>query len=107
MTPRPPALGPPQWLTSRGWPSIVVALRPSTKGRAGPLDGGDGMRDAERDHEAGASSWLFREMTTLRPHRSARVSSWDRSGRNRDFIMLPAGSTTVLAELDGPGSVQY
>jgi hypothetical protein len=57
--------------------------------------------------EAGATSWLFREMTTLRPHRTARVSSWDRSGRNRDFIMLPPHATMPLAELDGPGCVQY
>ncbi|MBI2760871.1 MAG: DUF2961 domain-containing protein [Chloroflexi bacterium] len=63
-----------------------------------------------RDHEHGVGggvSALFREMTTLRPHRTARVSSWDQSGRNRDFIMLPPHSTTVLAELTGAGSIQY
>ncbi|HZQ38199.1 MAG TPA: glycoside hydrolase family 172 protein [Dehalococcoidia bacterium] len=57
--------------------------------------------------DPGSTSWLFREMTTLRPHRTARVSSWDRSGRNRDFIMLPPHVATPLAEIDGPGCVQY
>ncbi|HEY3109081.1 MAG TPA: glycoside hydrolase family 172 protein [Chloroflexota bacterium] len=55
----------------------------------------------------GSASWLFREMATLRPHRTERASSWDRSGRNRDFLTLEPGSTTTLAEIDGAGSVQY
>ncbi|HEY3081752.1 MAG TPA: glycoside hydrolase family 172 protein [Chloroflexota bacterium] len=55
----------------------------------------------------GSASWLFREMATLRPHRTQRISSWDRSGKNRDFLTLDPGSTTTLAEIEGAGSVQY
>ncbi|MGH2585543.1 MAG: glycoside hydrolase family 172 protein [Dehalococcoidia bacterium] len=54
-----------------------------------------------------ATSWLFREMTTLRSTRTARVSSWDRSGGNNDFILLDPRSVTVLAGLDGAGCIQY
>jgi hypothetical protein len=57
--------------------------------------------------DIGSTSWLFREMATLRPHRTARISSWDRSGRNRDFVMLPPHTTTSLAKIDGTGCIQY
>lgn len=39
--------------------------------------------------------------------RTGRVSSWDRTGRNQDFWMIPPGATRVLAELDGPGRITH
>lgn len=30
--------------------------------------------------------------------RSRRISSWDKTGQNRDFIQVGAGETAVLAE---------
>ena len=36
-----------------------------------------------------------------------RVSSWDRSGRNRDRLTLDAGSTTTIAEIKGPGMISH
>jgi hypothetical protein len=65
------------------------------------------LQNGDAQPGLGSTSWLFREMTTLRPHRTARISSWDRSGRNRDFIMLPPHESTTLAEIDGPGCIQY
>jgi len=55
----------------------------------------------------GSTSWLFREMTTLRPHHTKRASSWDRSGKNRDFLTLEPGSTTLLADIAGPGCINH
>jgi len=39
--------------------------------------------------------------------RSFRRSSWDRSGRNRDFLLLEPGQTVTLLEEDGPGKVTH
>lgn len=36
-----------------------------------------------------------------------RVSSYDRSGGNRDFITLAPGETAVLAEIDRPGAITH
>ena len=43
----------------------------------------------------------------LRSHRRKRVSSYDRTGGNRDFIVIPAGESTVLAEMEGAGCVNH
>jgi hypothetical protein len=44
----------------------------------------------------------------LRPDsRSRRASSWDRSGGNRDFIVVPPGATVVLLEHHGPGCITH
>jgi hypothetical protein len=39
--------------------------------------------------------------------RSRRSSSWDRSGRNWDFVTVQPGETAVLLEHDGPGCVTH
>lgn len=39
--------------------------------------------------------------------RSRRVSSWDRSGGNHDFITVPAGEARVLAEIAGTGVIRH
>ena len=49
----------------------------------------------------------FMELLTLRDARSARASSWDRTGGNQDWITLPAGQTRVLADLPGAGCIKH
>lgn len=39
--------------------------------------------------------------------RSARVSSWDQSGRNQDYWMVPEQESVVLADLTGPGCITH
>jgi hypothetical protein len=43
----------------------------------------------------------------LKSHRRRRISSYDRTGGNRDFISIPAGETAVLAEMEGAGCVRH
>jgi len=43
----------------------------------------------------------------LRSHKRRRVSSYDRSGGNKDYIVVPAGETAVLAEMEGAGKVNH
>ena len=38
---------------------------------------------------------------------SARVSSWDRSGKNVDFRSIEPGDTLELAQLDGAGCIRH
>lgn len=38
---------------------------------------------------------------------SYRVSSWDKSGKNADFITLQPGQSCALAELEGPGCIKH
>ena len=40
-------------------------------------------------------------------YRSRRVSSYDRSGGNRDSIVIGPGKTAVLAEIDGPAAIHH
>ena len=40
-------------------------------------------------------------------YRSRRVSSYDRSGGNRDSIVIGPGKSAVLAEIDGPAAVHH
>ncbi len=46
-------------------------------------------------------------LTHVRDARSARASSWDPSGRNQDYWVIPPGESVVLAELEGPGCVTH
>jgi hypothetical protein len=43
----------------------------------------------------------------LRNGRSGRASSWDQTGRNKDYWLLEPGSTAVLADLQGPGAITH
>ena len=43
----------------------------------------------------------------LRHARSGRVSSWDRTGDNRDFISFRPGETKELLALEGPGALTH
>lgn len=46
-------------------------------------------------------------LTTVSDARYGRASSWDQTGRNKDYWLLAPGTTTTLAELDGPGCINH
>lgn len=46
-------------------------------------------------------------LAVLRHHRSLRESSWDRSGKNADFVPIEPGETKTLAKIDGPGCIRH
>lgn len=52
-------------------------------------------------------SGLLADLTRLRDARSARVSSWDHSGRNRDNWIVMPGQERVIADLEGPGCITH
>jgi len=43
----------------------------------------------------------------VRGARSYRVSSWDRSGKNQDFLILSPGQTVTLIDERGPGKIAH
>jgi len=47
------------------------------------------------------------EIDILRPGRTGRASSCDTTGGNRDFLMIPAGESAVLADIRGPGRITH
>lgn len=47
------------------------------------------------------------ELVRVRDTRTARVSSWDQSGRNQDYWVIGPGETRVIADLEGPGAIQH
>jgi len=47
------------------------------------------------------------ELARLRPFRRDRLSSWDRKGGNRDFLMVPPGEDAVLGEIQGAGCIKH
>lgn len=46
-------------------------------------------------------------LARLRNYRSRRLSSWDRTGGNRDFVQVPAGACLALGEIAGAGVVRH
>jgi hypothetical protein len=46
-------------------------------------------------------------LARLRDFKSRRLSSWDRSGGNFDFVVVPPGGTVVLGEIAGAGCVKH
>lgn len=47
------------------------------------------------------------EIARIRDARTRRASSWDTSGRNRDYWRIEPGETRVLADLEGPGCITH
>jgi hypothetical protein len=47
------------------------------------------------------------DLALLRDSRSRRVSSYDRTGGNRDSVKIAAGERKVIAEISGAGSVRH
>lgn len=56
---------------------------------------------------AAAGQDLLKDLGKPQDYRSRRVSSYDRSGGNRDSIVLEPGKTAVLAEIDGPAAIHH
>ena len=56
---------------------------------------------------SGPGSGILAELTRIKKARSARVSSWNHSGRNHDYWSVLPGETAVLADLEGPGCITH
>jgi hypothetical protein len=50
---------------------------------------------------------LLKGLGQKQDYRSRRVSSFDRSGGNRDSIVIEPGKTAVLAEIEGPAAIHH
>jgi hypothetical protein len=50
---------------------------------------------------------LLADLTRIRDARSARASSWDRTGRNRDNWVVGPGESVTLADIEGPGCITH
>ena len=46
-------------------------------------------------------------LARLRDFKSRRLSSWDRTGANRDFVLVPPGQRVELGRLAGAGCVKH
>jgi hypothetical protein len=55
----------------------------------------------------GLSRSVFSDMVYLNDSRSARVSSFDRSGANADFANIRPGKTLELAKIEGAGCIRH
>jgi Protein of unknown function (DUF2961) len=58
---------------------------------------------AAQGQESGPLSGL----AVLKNSESKRISSWDRSGGNADFLGVPGNSTLELAEITGAGAIKH
>ena len=54
-----------------------------------------------------AAQDLLKGLAERQDYRSRRVSSYDRSGGNRDSIVSEPGAPAVLADIPGPGAVHH
>ncbi|QPM68147.1 glycoside hydrolase family 172 protein [Atribacter laminatus] len=50
---------------------------------------------------------LYDELTRAKSFTSKRISSWDRSGKNYDWLHVLPGEKAVLAEIEGPGCIRH
>ena len=55
----------------------------------------------------GAHGSSLRDLPRLRSSRRRRLSSWDRSGGNDDFVVLDPGAELELGSIDGAGSITH
>ena len=55
----------------------------------------------------GSHGSSLRDLPRLRGARRRRASSWDRTGGNDDRLLIEPGTTAVLADLAGPGSITH
>lgn len=47
------------------------------------------------------------DLPRLKDHRRRRSSSYDRTGGNRDFIVIPDGELAILADMKGVGCIKH
>ena len=50
---------------------------------------------------------MLHDLARIKPRKTGRASSWDTSGRNDDWWVIPAGEAVTLAEIDGPGQITH
>lgn len=50
---------------------------------------------------------LLQNMAMLGDYRSKRISSWDKTGGNCDWISILAGESAVIAEVQGAGCIKH
>lgn len=50
---------------------------------------------------------ILNNLMYLENARSGRISSWDKTGRNRDVWFIKPGENKVLAEIKGPGKITH
>jgi hypothetical protein len=50
---------------------------------------------------------LLADLTRTRDARTARSSSWDQTGRNRDNWLIMPGEERILADIEGPGCITH
>ena len=78
---------------------------PTAQGRDATGDGDIG-RDRGGATLSGSAGPLG-DIARLRDVVSGRLSSWDRSGRNDDYWVIPPGGTITIADLPGPGTIMH
>ena len=49
----------------------------------------------------------FTNLWKLTDKSSHRISSWDRTGRNFDFLQIKSKETVLLADIEGPGIIKH
>ena len=54
----------------------------------------------------GANNFL-EQLALLKDCQSKRISSWDRTGGNRDWITIPAGDKAILADINSSGCIRH
>ncbi len=50
---------------------------------------------------------MLDDISRIRKGRTGRASSWDTTGRNADYWVIPAGESRVLADIKGPGKITH
>ena len=50
---------------------------------------------------------MLNDLARIVDNKTKRVSSWDKSGRNSDYWMIPPGQSAVLADIKGPGRITH
>jgi len=50
---------------------------------------------------------FLKNMMVLNNSRTKRVSSWDRTGANHDFLTIEPGATATLADIKGPAIINH
>jgi hypothetical protein len=51
--------------------------------------------------------FFLKNMVEIKRTTTKRISSWDRTGANRDFISIPLEDTVVLADIRGAGCINH
>lgn len=50
---------------------------------------------------------MLADLARVKAARTGRLSSWDRSGRNQDYWLIPPHSTVRLADIEGPACITH